>query len=128
MAEAICTRCGRPKRAPAQGCDNCKFVPRNGELVESVYFSTLRFDEEEERRPYRKVLDQYSRDIEEGRRPAIDAGEIERLREEKALYDDGHHSGGRTFLGYIRVFGPAFLVLAILLAVVTILGRLVGHR
>jgi hypothetical protein len=128
VAEAICIRCGRPKRAPSNACDSCGFVPQNDALVESVYFSTLRYDEEEERRPYRKVLDRYSKEIEDGLRPEVDGDEIERLRAEKALFDEGRYSGGRIALGYFRVFGPIFLVLAILIAVVTILGRLVGHR
>lgn len=83
VTDAICIRCGAPKRDPAHACGRCSLDPTSDpeSLVRSVYLSIRRFDDPRQQAAYRPRLLQLAQFL-EARIPVIlDEGELQRLRE-----------------------------------------------
>jgi uncharacterized membrane protein YvbJ len=60
MVNALCPRCGTPKKRPWKKCSNCGLDPANDEdaLVKSVYLSVERFEDADDRRRHGKEMDE----------------------------------------------------------------------
>ena len=116
MATAICIQCGESKGLPWKRCRRCAFDPTTSKdaLVRSVYFSTGRFDDEEDAARYERVLDDHARTIRGGGSVEVDSIEYARLAKQQ---DAVQTVGWRKILGlFWGVFRPAVIFLLALLA------------
>lgn len=104
MERAICISCGTSKRLPWKICRECKFDPslHDIDLVKSVYLSTGRYEEEEDKASYNFRLNQYAETIRNGGSIAFDAGELRRLEKQRKLV------GSVSCLGILRMLGVLF--------------------
>ena len=120
MANALCPRCGTPKKQPWVKCKNCGLDPADDEevLVKSVYFSVERFDDADDRQRYGKELDELGKRLRAGERPSFDDAELEQLRQQKRLVASVPYSAvwGAVF----RLFLPAIIPLAVLTIIVIV--------
>lgn len=124
LFDAICIRCGEPKRTAYQRCGHCAFDPAQNEdaLVKSVYLSLGRYEDEDDRHRYREELALMGRALREGGDPIdYDLAELSRLLAQKRLLDSIPPSAAWGVL--FRFFLPAVIFLGILWLVVYLLRR-----
>jgi hypothetical protein len=118
MADAICVKCGGPKRQAWSRCRRCAFDPSvdDENLVRSVYLSVGRFDDEVAADAYRRELDSIGAALQAGQTIAFHEDELVRLRAQKATLDSIPVSAvWMTIL--VKIVLPAVLFIGGLLAV-----------
>jgi len=118
MVNALCPRCGTPKKRPWKQCSSCGLDPAHDEdaLVKSVYLSVERFEDGDDRRRYSKELDDLAVRIRAGESPAFDPAVLNRLRKQKQLVESVPASAvwGAVF----RLFLPAIVVVVVLVIII----------
>lgn len=123
MVNALCTRCGTPKKKPWKRCSSCGLDPTQDEdvLVKSVYLSVERFEDGDDRRRYAKELDDLAVRMRAGEKPDFEPAALEKLRKQKRLVESVPVSAvwGAVF----RLFLPA-IVVVIILVIIIIVRRL----
>ena len=117
MAQAICISCGRPKPLPWKICRSCRFDPTKDDtsLAKSVYLSTGRFSENDEKEQYARQLDDLGQRIANGESIEYEHGELNRLRAQKVYFESVPM---RVVWGAVgRLFLPGIVFLLILVVV-----------
>jgi len=117
MLRAVCVNCGAAKHCPLDKCRKCRFDPRVDEaaVVESIYLSLDRLDQDADEEQYRACEDELrraARTIRHGGQVEYDPHELQRLRELKQALESVRLRHVLWIL-YI-VFRPAIVFLAIL--------------
>ena len=88
-------------------------------LVKSVYLSSGRYEDEEERARYMEELDGIGALIRNGRPPSFDLQELKRLQQQKR--DVESVSWLSVFYALFRIFLPGIIFLAILYGLILLL-------
>lgn len=117
MADAICLRCGAPKKQAWHRCRRCRFDPKGDRdaLVKSVYLSVGRYEDDARRDAYRVELDQVRRELEAGTPPVYDDQELARLEAQRRLTESVTRGELARYLGRVLLV-PVLVVGAGLLA------------
>lgn len=118
---AICLKCGDWKSNPLDRCSSCGFVPHPGsdDEVKSVYLSVGRFEDEDERNQYKSELGKIRDSIRSGKAISFDENEMVRLKEQRHFIRST--SPASAWKAVLKLFLPAVLILAGLLALLLIL-------
>lgn len=121
MVDAICLRCGSPKKQPWKRCGGCGYDPAQEEmsLVKSVYLSLGRFEDAADRAAYREELDDIGQRIRAGESVIFDEEVLQRLKAQKRLVESVPLSA--VWFAVLRLFLPAIGGLLVLLAILLIL-------
>jgi hypothetical protein len=119
--KSICIRCGAAKKLPWNKCRRCSFLPKDDDLVKSVYCSIGRFDEPDDAADYEKELEEMSSALARGEPIVYDEAELERLREQRRLV--GSVRGPDLLLALFRIFLPAILFIAVMLLLIMLFKK-----
>ena len=124
MAEAICIRCGTPKKLPWQTCKRCRFDPSGDDesLVKSVYLSLGRYSKAEQKERYRSELDRIALALANGEPPMYIEQELVRLRAQKKLVERIPQSA--VWGAVIRQFLPAVAMIVVIFLLIYALRTL----
>lgn len=124
MAQAICIACGHAKSAPWRRCRSCGLEPTNDDItmVKSVYLSTGRFDQAEEKECYEKELDAVGQRIGAGESYCYDEAELARLLSQKRLVEKIPARAVWAAIG--RLLLPGVLLVIVLVIVMLVLRSL----
>jgi len=124
MELSICINCGEKKPAPWKSCKACGHDPRIQEedLVKSVYLSTGRFEDGNEKADYVSVLQALAQTLKEGKQVTYDQDDMDRLSRQRAAIED---VDSKTVWGAVfRFFLPALVLIAVLVLLLVVLKML----
>ena len=118
--KAICIKCGSAKTKPWHKCRKCGLVPSGDNLIKSVYCSTGRFDDDDDRsEAYIDQLLKMQKALRQGESIEYDQADLERLKEQEMLIDG--LASAKVWGAVFRFFLPAILFLAVIYLLVFIL-------
>lgn len=123
MLRAICVSCGQAKKRPSVKCKACQFDPAGDDaaLVRSVYLSAERLDGPHEQAAYARELAILQKCIRSGGALDFDPQELERLANQ--LRPLRAVPSRAPWLGLIRLFAPAVLILTVVAGAVWLTRR-----
>lgn len=110
--KCMCIKCGEPKRKPYSKCASCAFLPKDDDLVKSVYCSTGRYDNERRATSYQATLERLSLDVKNGLPIYFEPSELRRLEAQRKSVESV--SLLAVFWVLAQILGPIVILLVVI--------------